>query len=61
MVKSKKYNFFYRCLAWHAIYLWLWIQIRDPSRFDNSTFLEKSILFFTLYLSLLMVAGTNME
>ena len=49
MVKRKKsYLFFNRCLAWHAIYLWLWIQICDPSHFDNSTFVKKSILFVTL-------------
>ena len=47
--------------TWHAIYLWLWIQIRDSSRFDNSTFLEKSILFLTLYFSLLMVACTRIK
>ena len=50
--EEKIIYFFYCCLAWYAIYTWLSVQIRDPSRFDNSTFLEKSILFFTLYFSL---------
>ena len=37
--------FFNRCLALHAIYLWLQIEISDPSRFDNSTFSEKAFYF----------------
>ena len=42
--KNNRY-FFNRCLALHAIYLWLQIEIRDPSRFDNSTFSEKAFYF----------------
>ena len=32
--------YFYSCLEWRANYLWLWIQTRDPSRFDYSTFVN---------------------
>ena len=50
--------FFNRCLALHAIYLWLQIEIRDPSRFDNSTFSEKAF-YFSLRISLSLIGGLH--